>query len=278
MPVEYGTFYNLDSDSVFLERLAIDGCQFDIILTDPPYNLGKDFGNSSDRLPLDEFLRVNRERIAKCARLLSPNGSLIWFGIHHFIGYLQVMMYEVGLHYRRMNIWRYENGFSRSNRLPRGEYEPFLWFSRSHENWTFNADDVRTPYKSRERLKTPVYYSNARGERAAWVPNPRGAMRGDVWEFPTLAGRRFAGERTEHPTQKPESLVTEMVKAFCPKDASGRYAGSVLDPYAGAGTVGVCCERLNREGHAIRWVCNEIEPRWVAVSNERLAAVRALLL
>jgi len=278
MKIDYNGFYNLDSDGSFLDYLSANGMKFDLILTDPPYNLKKDFGNDSDKLDLDEFLRVNRERIVKCANLLSTTGSMIWFGIHHFIGYLQIMMYDAGLHYRRMNIWRYENGFSRSKRSPRSEYEPFLWFSRSPIQWTFNVDDLRVPYKSKDRLKTPVYYANARGERTAWIPNPQGAMRGDVWEFPTLAGRRFAGERTKHPTQKPESLITEIIKAFCPKNDDGRYSGSVLDPYAGVGTLGICCERLNRNNHEIRWICNEIEPRWVAVSNERLAALRTHLL
>ncbi len=267
-----------DSDQDLLPRLVREGAKFDLILTDPPYNLNKDFGNESDRLELPEFLALNRRRIEICSSLLTDTGSLIWFAIHHFVGYLQVMMYEAGLSYRRMNIWRYENGFSRSLRTPRGEFEPFLWFSKAERAWTFNADDVRVPYKSRERLKNPVYYRNSSGERVAWKPHPKGAMRGDVWEYPTLAGRRFAGERTGHPTQKPEALMIDLIKAFCPKDDAGRYSGRVLDPYAGSGTVGIACERLNREGHSIDWLCSELEPRWVEISNKRLENLRSSLL
>jgi site-specific DNA-methyltransferase (adenine-specific) len=105
----------------------------------------------------------------------------------------------------------------------------------------------------------------------AWTPNPLGALRGDIWEYPTLAGKRFEKERTGHPTQKPESLITEILKAFCPKDSDGRYIGRVLDPFAGAGTVGVCCERLNRTGNRIDWTCGELEQRWVDVSKKRVA-------
>ena len=278
MTLAFNAFNNLDSDKELFDRLLDDGHRFDLILTDPPYNLNKDFGNDSDKLELDEFLAVNRTRIAECTRLLTPQGSVLWFAIHHFVGYLQVMMYEAGLHYRRMNVWRYQNGFSRSPRAPRGEYEPFLWFSKSKERWVFNADDVRTPYKSTERLRSPVYYKNSKGERQAWSPNPGGAMRGDVWECPTLAGKRFENERTGHPTQKPEALITELVKAFCLKDSDGRYSGQILDPFAGSGTLGICCEKLNRDGHRICWLCNEIEKRWVDVSNERLAEVHSGLL
>lgn len=278
MKIETNAFNNFDSDRELLDRLIHEDQRFDVVLTDPPYNLNKDFGNDSDRLELDEFLTVNRERIQKCARLLSPTGSLVWFAIHHFVGYLQVMMYEAGLYYRRINIWRYENGFSRSRRLPRNEYEPFLWFSKSDREWTFNADDVRVPYKSKERLRSPVYYKNGRGEKIAWKPHPLGAMRGDIWEFPTLAGRRFADERTGHPTQKPETLITEIIKALCPKDEQGRYEGKILDPYAGSGTLGVCCEKLNASGHKISWICSEIEPKWITMSQERLVAVQTMLL
>jgi site-specific DNA-methyltransferase (adenine-specific) len=275
--VEGGRFYCADSDNEFFDRLIEEGNRFDLILTDPPYNLNKDFGNDSDSLDLATFLDVNRRRIQKASELLTPDGSLVWFAIHHFVGHLQVIMYETGLNYRRMNIWRYENGFSRSARAPRGEYEPFLWFSKSN-NWTYNADDVRVPYKSAERLKTPVYYKNGKGERKAWTPNAKGSLRGDVWEYPTLAGRRFSKERTPHPTQKPESLIMDLLRAFSPKDAEGKYSCSVLDPFAGSGTLGICAEKLNREGHKLNWICAEIEQRWVDVSERRLGEVRSTLL
>ena len=219
---------------------------------------------------MTEFLEVSRTRIQSCSDLLASDGSILWFGIHHYIGFLQAIMYETGLHYRRMNIWRYNNGFSRSKRLPRGEYEPFLWFSKSDKRWTYNTDDVRIPYKSEERLKNPVWYRNSRGERVKWTPDPRGAMRGDIWEFPTLAGKRFADERTEHPTQKPEALFVELLKAYCPKDPDGRYVGTVLDPFLGSGTTAVACEILNSEGHEISWVGIELEERWVQIAHERI--------
>lgn len=272
------TFVCADSDLEALPSLREEGVTFDLILTDPPYNLGKDFGNNSDKLSLDQFLDVNRKRAQICSELLAPGGSILWFGIHHYIGFLQVLMYEAGLFYRRMNIWRYENGFSRSQRVPRGEFEPFLWFSKSQRNWTYNADDVRMPYKSTNRLKTPVYYRSSNGQLKPWRPHPSGAMHGDVWEYPTLAGKRFAHERVGHPTQKPEALIRDLIRAFCPKASSGRYGGKILDPFAGTGTVGICAEQLNREGHEIDWYCVEIEPRWVEVSNRRLAAIRAAML
>jgi DNA modification methylase len=94
---------NGDCDYV-LDALIESGRTFDLILTDPPYNVGKDFGNDSDKLPLSVFLEQTEQRVQKLSKLLSPHGSIVWFGIHDYIGFIQVIMYNVGLHYRRLNI------------------------------------------------------------------------------------------------------------------------------------------------------------------------------
>ncbi|EKO3401463.1 site-specific DNA-methyltransferase [Vibrio fluvialis] len=256
-----------------LNKLIESGIKFDLILTDPPYNLKKDFGNDSDNLSISDFINVNKRRISQCKELLKEDGSIIWFGIHNYICYIQVIMYELELYYRRMNLWNYSNGFSRSKRVPANVYEPFLWFSKSNKNWTYNIDDVRVPYKSSERLKNPVYYKDNNGNRKEWKPNPLGAMRSDIWEYPTLAGKLFKSERTEHPTQKPESLITEIIKAFCPKNEDGYYEGNILDPFGGSGTTGICCEKLNQQGHNIKWFSIELEKKWVDLSNQRLKSL-----
>jgi len=264
---------NGDCDKV-LDELIKNGRKFDLILTDPPYNVGKDFGNDSDKMPLDDFLKVVKERITKLTKLLTKNGSIVWFGIHDYIGFIQVIMYKAGLHYRRMNIWHYENGFSRSKKEPATHYEPFLWFSKNDKKWTYNVDEVRIPYKSTERLKSPIKYKGKDGEIKIWQPDPRGSMRGDIWDYPTLAGKAFEKERTDHPSQKPESLITILIKAFCPM-TDGVFDGSILDPFHGSGTLGVCCEKLNQSGHKIKWMGIELEKKWCDLAESRLSQINS---
>lgn len=267
MEYPYGII-NGNADEV-LDDLLERGERYDLVLTDPPYNINKDFGNDSDRLPLDTFLTLTEERVAKLRDLLTSNGALVWFGIHDYIGFIQVIMYKSGLHYRRMNIWHYENGFSRSKKEPATHYEPFLWYSKDAKRWTYNVDEVRVPYKSEQRLKSPVKYKDSKGNEKIWTPSEKGSMRGDIWDFPTLAGKVFECERTEHPSQKPESLITELIKAFCPM-RDGKYEGKILDPFHGSGTLGVCCEKLNKEGHNIVWTGIELERKWCDVAQTRL--------
>lgn len=260
-----------DSD-VILNELIEKGEKFDLVLTDPPYNINKDFGNKSDCLSIEDFIAITNERVQKLKQILTPTGSIIWFGIHDYICYVQMAMYNANLYYRRMNIWRYENGFSRSKKEPATHYEPFLWFSCHPKKWVYNVDEVRIPYKSTERLKSPVKYKASNGQVKEWLPNPKGAMRGDVWDFPTLAGKTFQKERTSHPTQKPESLITEIIKAFCPmKD--GKFEGRIIDPFHGSGTLGVCCEKLNKEGNNIDWLGIELEDKWCEIAKARLLQI-----
>lgn len=267
MKYPYGII-NGNSDEV-LDDLLARGERYDLVLTAPPYNINKDFGNDSDRLPLDTFITLTEKRVAKLCDLLTTNGALVWFGIHDYIGFIQVIMYKAGLHYRRMNIWHYKNGFSRSRKEAATHYEPFLWYSKDAKHWTYNVDEVRVPYKSEQRLKSPIKYRDSKGNEKIWKPSEKGSMRGDIWDFPTLAGKAFESERTEHPSQKPESLITELIKAFCPMN-NGKFDGKILDPFHGSGTLGVCCEKLNKEGHKIIWTGIELERKWCDVAQMRL--------
>ena len=261
-----------DSD-ILIDEMIRKEVKYDLILTDPPYNIDKDFGNNSDKLSVEEFIEVTNRRVEKLKKVLTSDGSIIWFGIHDYIGYIQIAMYHAGLHYRRINIWHYENGFSRSTKEPATHYEPFIWFSVNPRKWTYNCDAVRVPYKSTSRLKSPVKYKGSDGSEKIWKPNPKGSMRGDIWDFPTLAGKRFEKEKTSHPAQKPESLITEIIKAFCPME-NGIYTGRILDPFHGSGTLGVCCEKLNQRGNNIFWTGIEIEDQWCIIANERLNKIR----
>jgi DNA modification methylase len=126
------------------------------------------------------------------------------------------------------------------------------------------------PYKSTERLKNPIYYSGSKGERKEWTPNPLGALHGDIWEYPTLAGKIYKEEKTGHPTQKPEALIIDLIKAFCSKNRDGFYEGTILDPFHGSGTLGVCCEKLNAQGHKIKWIGIELEKKWCDIAIGRI--------
>ena len=54
---------------------GLPGDRFKLIVTSPPYNLGKEY---ESRTPLDAWLETQERVIGECARLLHPQGSICW--------------------------------------------------------------------------------------------------------------------------------------------------------------------------------------------------------
>ncbi len=257
-----------DNSLDVMENFKKNKIKFDLILTDPPYNIGKDFGNNSDKQEQEEYFKFIYQFNILAKDLLNNNGSLIQFNAHQNIGYIQYYCNKIGLFYKRLMIWHYENGSSMQLKTPVGEFEPFIWFGKS-ENHTYNIDDIRVSYKT-ERVNKPIRKKRKDGTYYEWIANPKGKKRGDIWKYDTLAGTKNINEKTEHPTQKPENLITDLIKAFCPKNEDGVYDGYILDPFIGSGTLGVCCEKLNKQGNKIKWLGIELEQKWVEIGRQRI--------
>lgn len=235
----------------------IDSESVDLIIIDPPYNLGKDFGNSSDKWEkVEDWLEWSKKWLDESKRVLKDSGSIFVYGIHKYICYIQCYLYESGLLYGRQFIWNYENGWSRYTRAPAATYEPILWFTKT-KKYTYN--EMREPYKSQERLK---YKITKNGK--VWKPNPLGKQPSDIWKVPTLAGRRFAGEKVKHPTQKPLALCDKIVIQF------SNAGDLILIPFAGSGSECVSTVKNKRS-----FIAFEINPNYISIAERRLKAVTA---
>lgn len=234
------------------EMKTLESNAYNLIVADPPYNLDKDFGQWKESERRSEWHEWTRSWLAEAASLLSEQGNIFVYGIHRHICWVQCMMYELGLRYRRQLIWHYENGFAGyGKRTLNACYEPILWFSKT-EKYIFHP--IREPYKSQERLKHKITKNGK-----VWSPNPEGRMAGDVWLFPTLAGRRFRDEKVDHPTQKPLALSRRIIRHF------SNTNDVVLVPFVGSGTE---CVAAFVEGR--RYLGFELNPNYVAIAEQRL--------
>lgn len=240
-----------------MRRLKEGG--YNLIIADPPYNLDKDFGVWKEVERRGEWHEWTRKWLTEAFRLLSDRGNIFVYGIHRHQCWVQCTMYELGFEYRRQVIWYYENGFAGyGKRSLNACYEPLLWFSKTAD-YIYHA--IREPYKSQERLKHKITKNGK-----VWTPNPEGRMAGDVWAFPTLAGRRFRDEKVPHPTQKPLSISRRIVKHFSdPGD-------TVLIPFIGSGSECVAAE-LEGRGH----VGFEVNAEYIRIAEERLASLQTEL-
>lgn len=229
-----------------------------LVIADPPYNLGPRFGLEKEWVRDEKWLPWCANWLGQCQRVLSDDGNLLVYGIHHYLCYLQVQLYEMGMHYRRQIIWHYENGFTTYRRSLATHYEPILWFSKS-ENYYFK--ELREPYKSTDRLRHQITKNGK-----VWTPHPEGRVAGDVWRFPTLAGRRFRDEKVAHPTQKPLALTDRIIQHF---SEPGKL---VVVPFAGSGT-----ECLSAAQNDRRFWGAELKPEYVELARQRIEGARLRL-
>jgi len=242
-----------------LARDCIEGLQdlpdqcADLVVADPPYNLNKNFEVWKEAEKRNEWLPWSKAWLDEVKRITRPGGNIFVYGIHRHLCWLQCYMYEIGLTYQRQIIWYYENGFAGySKKTLAAHYEPILWFSKG-KTYTYNA--IREPYKSTERLKHKIIKNGK-----VWEPHPEGRLAGDVWSFPTLAGRRFREEKVDHPTQKPLSISRRIVRHF------SNEGDLVVVPFAGSGSECLAALMENRN-----YIGFELNPKYVAIAQKRIA-------
>jgi site-specific DNA-methyltransferase (adenine-specific) len=222
----------------------------DLILTDPPYNLGKDYGNGSDQQSVEAYLAWTEQWIDAAVPKLKPNGSLYIFLTWRFAPEIFVMLKK------RMTMM---NEIIWDRRVPSmgGSVRSFssvhdtIGFFANRKDYYFDLDAVRIPYDA----ETKKARSRSIFIGAKWLEigyNPK-----DVWSVSRL--HREHPERADHPTQKPLEIIERMVKASCPP------GGVVLDPFMGSGTTALAARRCGRDFTGF-----ELNPDYCAIIHERL--------
>ena len=238
----------------YMKRLP-DGT-FKLIVTSPPYNLGKSY---EGRSPLDDYLEMQEKVIKECVRLLHPQGSLCWQTGNYVengeIIPLDIILYPVfrdhGLKLRNRVIWHFGHGLHCTKRLS-GRYETINWFTAS-DDYTWHLDPIRVPSKYPGKKH---FHGPKTGELSG---NPKGKNPSDVWEFPNVKNNH--PEKTEHPCQFPVELVERLVLSMTdPGD-------SVLDPYMGVGSSVIAALKHGRRGYGV-----DIVRRYVTIARKRIRA------
>ncbi len=239
-----------------------------LIITSPPYNLGKDY---EDRVSIKSYLEAQAEVIAQLYRVLRKDGSICW-QVGNFVQDgevypLDILYYDIfkqlGLFLRNRIVWHFGHGLHASKRFS-GRYETILWFTKS-DKYVFNLDAVRVPskYPGKRHYKGP--------KKGTPSGNPLGKNPSDVWEIllqdweeclwdiPNVKSNH--PEKTIHPCQYPVELVERCVLALT-------HEGDwVFDPYTGVGTSLIAATMHNR-----RAMGSEKETEYVQVAHERLQA------
>ena len=230
-----------------------------LIVTSPPYNLGKSY---EGKLSLSEHMSSQVVVLEQCVRVLRPQGSICW-QVGNYVDKgeivpLDTLFYPVfkslGLQLRNRVVWHYGHGLHCTKRLS-GRYETINWWTKT-DGYTWNLDPIRVPSK----YPGKKYF---RGPKTGQLSgNPLGKNPSDVWEIPNVKNNH--PEKTSHPCQFPVELVERLVLALSdPGDV-------VMDPYAGVGSTVIAAAKNDRFGYGF-----EIVQEYVDIGNERLAQLEA---
>lgn len=221
----------------------------DLVVADPPYNIGYDYDQYDDSKSLSDYIDFTELWLSRCYSALKPGGT-IWVAIgHEFVHRMRVILEdEFGFSFRHHVVWHYSFGTNRKNLLTRSSSH-LLHYVKSGGVVTWNGDEIREPSY---RLEV--------GDKRA---NPAGRLPDDVWSYKRIAGTHK--ERIKwHPCHLPEAIVARIIRA------SSNPGDLVLDPFCGSGTSWVVAKKLGR-----RFDGCELSADYAAKSFERASGVVA---
>lgn len=229
---------------------------FDLVVTSPPYDIGKSY---EKRMPLNEYVEWQRRIIKKIYPRLKETGSICW-EVGNYISKdgsifpldiaLDPIFRELNMQLRNRIVWHFGHGLHSKNRFS-GRYEVIMWYTKTND-YIFNLDPVRiqSKYPGKRHFKGPH-----KGELSG---NPLGKNPEDVWDdIPNVKSNHV--EKTIHPCQFPVGLIERLVLA------TTNEGGLVFDPFAGVASAGVAAIIHNRSF----WGC-EIVDEYVQIGKERL--------
>jgi len=140
------TELNLIFGDALVELKKLPNFSVDLIVADPPYNLGKDYGKTKDNLEKKEYLEFSKEWLSECNRLLKPNGTIYIFMGIRFISYIyQILEDDLGLDFQNWIVWHYTQGLGKKKGFS-SRHDDILVFSKGNSP-KFNLDDIRIPQK-----------------------------------------------------------------------------------------------------------------------------------
>jgi site-specific DNA-methyltransferase (adenine-specific) len=237
----------------------------DIIICDPPYNIGKDFGNNSDKQKMEDYLLWCDEWIHECLRILKPNGTLYIFGFSENLAFIRT---RITLSNVRWLVWHYTNKTTPTLNFWQRSHESILCCSKNKP--VFNRDDVREPYTEnfvknaagKVRKATKGRFSKGDTE-TIYQAHEMGALPRDVIKIPALAGGAGKKERVDHPTQKPLQLCETLIKASLNKEEEKETL--LIVPFAGSGSECVAAKKNH-----VNYIGFEINNDYVNIANKRL--------
>ena len=224
----------------------IENNSVQLVFADPPYNMGKKFGNNNDKWEsAEEYKNWCVKWVEKCTKKLVSDGSIMIMGHPRFSSYL-IPELDKRLIYTNQIIYHYTDTMPEKTNFER-RYEVILYYRKDKKNCIFNLDDVRVPLVRYEKHS-----------------NPKGRNPGDVWQIHRVRWNSkerisLPNGKIAHVAQKPLKLMKRLILATTNK------GDTMLDPFLGTGTTSVAAKELNRCSIGI-----ELNPEYLKIALKRI--------
>lgn len=248
----------------------------DLIITDPPYNVGLDYGKYyKDNLPWNKFYENSRIWLERLSKVIAQDGSLYIITYPEIASrYMIYLEEECGLKLKRWLTWQYPSNFGHSARNFTKTQRTILFMVKDNKTYTFNKNFIMQPYKNpgvskiKERIKQgkigrgsyDVLTEEDLKEITDTIPD---VLRINLLKnvskerFTVSKKNKFIG----HPCQLPPLLLKILISV------SSKPSDIVLDPFAGTFMVNKIAGSLERNSIGI-----EINPEYIELGLKRLSS------
>jgi len=219
----------------------LDNNSIDLVFTDPPYNIGRDYNNHNDAMPINKYYLWCEKWLYECVRVLKDTGSLFVMNYPEHLSHFKIYL-ENYMGFVNWITWiRNDNQF----------YNKDKQFKRNHQDILFLVKDKQKYYFDwRAVARKPIWSEDKRVKDLAGQT--------DTWSDITYVKGNMK-EKTDADNQLPIKLVRRIISCT----TNNGYV--VLDPFMGSGTTAVACKQLNR--HFIGF---ELNQEYVDIANKRL--------
>lgn len=213
----------------------------DAVFADPPFNLGKEYGNNSDdSRPDAEYLNWCKQWISQCVRTLKPGGAFFLYNLPKWNILLGAYLSELGMEFRHWIAVEISACLPIPGRLHPSHYS-LLYYTKGKPK-TFRR--IRTPILQCRHCGGEI--KDYGGHRDAM--NPKGVTLKDVWtDIPPVRHWKFKSK-----DRRANALSTKILDRVV--EMSTTPSDLVLDPFGGSGTTFAVCEKKDRH-----WIGIEID-------------------
>jgi site-specific DNA-methyltransferase (adenine-specific) len=243
---EHGALFK--GDCLAILPCLTDAC-VDTVFADPPFNLGKEYGNGvNDRRADREYLDWCYRWIDECVRILKPGGSFFLYNLPKWNVELGHHLAGRGMQFRHWIAINIKFGLPIAGRLYPSHYS-LIYYAKGKAK-TFRR--IRTPIETCRHCGGEI--KDYGGHRGAM--NPAGVNLTDVWnDIPPVRHWKFKSKKRRANALSTKILDRVVEMTTTPEDI-------LLDPFGGSGTTYAVCERKCR-----RWIGIELESTDVIVER-----------